>query len=202
MNAAQATFERVYAASDDPWGFRSSWYEARKRSILLSGLPRQRYCYGYEPGCSNGELAAALAPRCERLRVSDGVPAAVALARTRLAEFAHVEVAQEWMPQDWHSGAYDLVVLGEMGFYLSADALSTLAACVKRSLTGDGTVVACHWRHPVKDYTLDGARVHQMFDTQLGLSRLVHHEELDFVLDVWCADACSVAQREGLHEGL
>ena len=200
MNAVHDSFERVYAASDDPWGFRTSWYEARKRGILLACLPRQRYHSGYEPGCSNAELAAALAPRCERLRVSDGVPAAVALARTRLAGFTHVEVAQEWVPQDWPTGVYDLIVIGEMGFYLSADELQGLVACIKRSLNAEGTVVACHWRHPVRNYTLDGDTVHRMLDAQLGLARLVHHEEVDFVMDVWCADARSVAQREGLHE--
>lgn len=202
MNAVLDTFERVYAASDDPWGFRTSWYEARKRAVLVSCLPRQRYGNGYEPGCSNGELAAALAPRCERLRVSDGVPAAVALARTRLAGFPHVEVAQEWVPQDWRAGVYDLIVIGETGFYLSSNALHRLVACVKRSLSAEGTVVACHWRHAIKGYSLNGDTVHQMLDTQLGLARLVHHVEVDFVLDVWCADARSVAQREGMHEEL
>ena len=200
MNAVQNTFERVYAASDDPWAFRTSWYEARKRSILLACLPRQRYHSGYEPGCSNGELAAALALRCERLMVSDGAAAAVELARTRLADFAHVEVAREWVPQDWHGGVHDLIVIGETGFYLSAGELLTLAACIKRSLSAEGTVVACHWRHPVKGYSLDGDTVHRMLDAQLGLVRLVHHQEVDFVLDVWCADARSVAQREGLHK--
>ena len=202
MNPVQRTFEQVYAASDDPWGFRTTWYEARKRSILLSCLPRQRYRSGYEPGCSNGELAAALALRCARLRVSDGTAAAVALARTRLAGFAHVEVAQEWVPQDWHGGMHDLIVIGETGFYLTADELQRLAACIQRSLAADGTVVACHWRHPVHGYSLDGDTVHRMLDAQLGLARLVHHEEADFILDVWSADVRSVAQREGLHDEL
>lgn len=198
MNALQDTFQRVYAASEDPWGFRTSWYEARKRSILLSCLPLQRYQNAYKPGCSNGELAAALAPRCERLLASDGVPAAVALARTRLAGFKQVEVTQQWVPQDWRSGVYDLMVISELGFYLSADALQSLVICARRSLSAEGTVVACHWRHAVKGYALDGDTVHRMLNTQLGLPRLVHHEEADFVLDVWCADARSVAQREGI----
>lgn len=202
MNAVQNTFEGVYRISDDPWAFRTSWYEARKRAILLSCLPRQRYHSAYEPGCSNGELAAALALRCDRLRVSDGVPAAVALARTRLSSFTHVEVAHEWVPQDWGTGVYDLIVIGEMGFYLSADALTGVLGRVKHSLAAEGTVVACHWRHPVKGYTLDGDTVHQMLETQLGIPRVVHHQEADFVLDVWSADGQSVAQHEGLHEEL
>jgi len=39
--------------------------------------------------------------------------------------------------------------------------------------------------------------VHAIVDKQLGLAQLVHHEERDFVLDVWTQDARSVAQREG-----
>jgi hypothetical protein len=30
------------------------------------------------------------------------------------------------------------------------------------------------------------------------LTRLVHHEETDFIVDVWSRDARSVAQHEGL----
>jgi SAM-dependent methyltransferase len=198
MNPAHDTFASVYAASDDPWGFRTYWYEARKRDILLSCLPARRYRNAYEPGCANGELAAALAPRCEQLLASDGVAAAVALARTRLAGFKHVQVAQHWIPEDWGSGVYDLIVISEMGFYLSAQALQHLVVRARGSLSADGTLVACHWRHAIHGYEMDGDTVHRRLNTQLGLPRLVHHEEADFVLDVWCLDARSVAQREGL----
>ena len=47
----------------------------------MASLPRPHYKRGYEPGCANGELAAALAPRCDQLLVSDGVPAALDQAR-------------------------------------------------------------------------------------------------------------------------
>jgi SAM-dependent methyltransferase len=190
-------FDRMFEASDDPWGFRTRWYEARKRAITLASLPDAQYLNAYEPGCANGELAAALAPRCARLRVSDGAERAVALARNRLAGFPQVEVVQEWLPENWPSQNFDLIVLSEMGFYLSETALATLAAKAKASLAATGTLLACHWRHPVAGFDLDGDSVHAILHSHLGLHRLVHHEERDFVLDVWSCDARSVARREG-----
>ena len=72
-----AYFDGLFAASPDPWGFESRWYEHRKRALTLACLPSLRYRYGYEPGCANGELSAALADRCDRLLVSDGAEKAV-----------------------------------------------------------------------------------------------------------------------------
>ena len=46
--------------------------------------------------------------------------------------------------------------------------------------------------------TSGGDEVHAIFAQELGLSCTAHHIEEDFVLDVWCDDARSVATREGL----
>ena len=67
-----AHFEALFTSSNDPWGFRTRWYEARKRSLTLACLPHQRYASGFEPGCANGELSAVLAERCDHLLVCDG----------------------------------------------------------------------------------------------------------------------------------
>lgn len=190
-------FDTLFESTEDPWGFRTRWYEARKRSITLASLPEPHLQSAYEPGCANGELAAALAPRCARLRVSDGSASAVQLSRSRLAEFPHVQVVQEWLPDDWPSQTFDLIVLSEFGFYLDESALATIAVKAKASLRAAGTVLACHWRHPVEGFELHGDAVHAILDKHLGLAQLVHHEEKDFMLDVWSQDVRSVAQREG-----
>jgi len=197
MKDTRQVFDCLFEKSEDPWGFRTRWYEARKRSISLASLPDAQYQNAYEPGCANGELAAALAPRCAKLRVSDGAQAAVDLSRQRLAQFPQVQVFQEWLPDDWPGQTFDLIVLSELGFYLNKTAVATIAASAKASLQAAGTLLACHWRHPVEGFELHGDAVHAILDQQLGLARLVHHEERDFVLDVWSPDARSVAQREG-----
>ena len=60
-------FEQRFRASDDPWSFRTRWYEKRKRELTLASLPRQRYQRVFEPACANGELSAQLAERSDAL---------------------------------------------------------------------------------------------------------------------------------------
>ena len=192
-------FDAVFAASDDPWRFRSRWYEQRKRALTLASLPAPRYRNAYEPGCANGELSAALAGRCEALLVSDGADKAVALARRRLAALPHVSVAKAWLPAEWPiDQTFDLVVLSELGYYLDAASLGELARRVRRSLRPGATVLACHWRRPIHGCPLDGDRVHALFGSALGLACLSQTLDDDLRIDVWCDDPMSVASREGL----
>jgi SAM-dependent methyltransferase len=196
MTDARASFERLFAGSDDPWRYRSSWYEARKRDITLACLPHARYQRAFEPGCANGELTAALAGRCDAVLGFEGVEAAIALARQRTAKLPQVRIDRGWIPGDWPDGRFDLVLLSEMGFYLDRAGLADAAEKLVRSLDGQGTVLACHWRGEIKGFTLDGEAVHEALDNRLRMRRVVHHEEPDFVLDVWTADGLSVAERE------
>jgi len=69
---------------------------------------------------------------------------------------------------------------------------------VEASLGPGGTLVACHWNHPAGDRIQPTPTVHQRLGANPRLHRLVHHQERDFLLDVWCRDPRSVAQLEGL----
>lgn len=199
MPSTKHYFEAMFAESDDPWGFRSRWYEVRKRALTLACLPQARYASAYEPGCANGELSAALATRCDALRVSDGTPAAVHLARARLAAFDHVEVVQAWVPDDWPDAQFDLIVISELGYFLSRESLDLLATKMLGSLSERGTVLACHWRRPIAGFALDGDIVHDVLDMRLSLPRLSRLVEEDLRIEVWCRDARSVGTREGLR---
>jgi SAM-dependent methyltransferase len=191
-------FETLFAGNDDPWSFRSRWYEARKRAITLASLPRRRYGNAYEPGCANGELSAELAARCDRLLISDGTPRAVDIARDRLEGMAHVEVIQAWVPDDWPCERFDLVVISELGYFLTPDALDELIGKVRASLSPRGTVLACHWRRPIEGCALGGDEVQSRIANRLGLPSLMRVVDPDFLLEVWCQDSQSVAQRENI----
>lgn len=191
-----AYFDTMFADSDDPWGFRSRWYEERKRALTLASLPRRRYASAYEPGCANGELSAALALRCDRLLVSDGAPQAVLLARQRLQAIAHATVLQTWLPAGWPAQQFDLVVLSEIGYFLAPDALDDLVAKARASLRPGGTVLACHWRRPIDGCALDGQAVQRRIGEGLRMPQLSSTTDADFLLDVWCLDGQSVAQAE------
>lgn len=196
----QAYFEGLYGANDDPYGLDDRWYEQRKRALLLASLPRPRYRNAYEPGCGAGALTAELAPRCQALLAADFSARAVEVTRTRTASLPGVRVERHRLPDDWPgaSGPFDLIVLSELGYFLDADAMAVLAQRCAGSLAADGTLLACDWRIDFPQRRLATQSVHALLEN-LGLHRLARHEEDDFLLQVWSADARSVAQREAIR---
>ncbi|WP_104163911.1 bifunctional PIG-L family deacetylase/class I SAM-dependent methyltransferase [Cryobacterium sp. N22] len=192
-------FDEFYAGSPDPWGFETRWYEARKRAVTLAALPLPRYGAALELGCSIGVLSRDLADRCDTLLATDINEQALAVTRDRLAGLPGVTVERRTLPAEWPAGTFDLVVLSEIGYYCSPADLAVLLERCRQSLTPNGTLVACHWRHPVGEYPLGGDEVHAALAALPGLDRTVQHLERDFVLEVYePAPALSVAQREGL----
>lgn len=187
-------FERIYERREDPWGYLDRWYEQRKRDATLAALPSEWYEHALEVGCSIGVLTERLADRCGDLLAVDVSELAVERARERLGDRARIARldATAALPD----GPFDLVVLSEVGYYFG-DALDRVLAAARAALSPTGDLVACHWRHPVDDYPLSGDEVHVRI-AGLGLARLVRHEEDDFLLEVWSADARSVGRREGL----
>ena len=192
-----AYFDSMFTADSDPWKFRTRWYEVRKRALTLACLPKFHYDAAYEPGCANGELSAALSERCSRLLVSDGSAPAVQLARQRLAGLAHVEVRQAWVPTQWPDEQFDLIVISELAYFLTASALDAMIGKIKASLRSGGTVLACHWRRRSDDCEFSGDRLHRQLGSGLGLPHLSRLIEPDVRVDVWSADPRSVAQQEG-----
>lgn len=194
MTLPAGYFDALYARDPDPWGFTERWYEQRKYALTLAALPRPHYGHALEVGCSIGILTAALARRCDRLTALDPATAALEQARRRVP--GNVALRQGAVPDDWPAGRYDLVVLSEVGYYLDVAALDRLLDLTERDLDPGGTVLACHWRHPVADYPQTGDQVHAALARWPRLSRV---QEQDFLLDVLVpGGAPSVAAAQGL----
>ncbi|RAR54632.1 nodulation protein S (NodS) [Paraburkholderia unamae] len=195
----ESYFDSKFTSNPDPWNYEESWYEARKRAVLLAALPRALYDNAFEPGCANGFLSAELAQRCGHLLCADFSPRAVAIARARLRKFANVNVRRLVMPRDWPVGKFDLIVVSEFAYYLDIGECTVLAQHAASSLANLGVLASCHWRHGGELWMLNSARVHSIF-TQAAeddaLHTVVHIEDTDFLLDVWTRDAQSVALRE------
>lgn len=201
MTPAATTFDTLYQHSDDPWHLQSRWYERRKRQLTLAALPRERYRRAFEPGCAGGELTALLAARCDTLLAADLHERAVALTLARIshtAEASHVRVEQRTIPHEWPNETFDLIVISEIAYYLSDTELHALALRIGATLDVDGTLLACHWRRPFDAALQSTEALHAHFSAHCGLTRIVHHDEADLLLDVWTRDGCSVAQLEGI----
>ncbi|HEY0260997.1 MAG TPA: bifunctional PIG-L family deacetylase/class I SAM-dependent methyltransferase [Lacisediminihabitans sp.] len=193
-----AYFDATYARRPDPWGFETRWYEARKRALTLAALTRERYSSAFEIGCSIGMLTEGLAPRCDRLLAVDISQAAVDRARERLDESRNLTIERMDVSESYPDGDFDLILLSEVGYYFSVADLNHLLDRIDDTLTPEGILVMCHWRHAVKDYPLRADEVQSAALRHPRLRRIVQHIEEDFLLDVFSHDPRSVAEQTGL----
>ena len=193
-------FDHLYADNSDPWRISFGWYEERKRAVMTAVLPRRHYRMAFEPGCGNGILTSRLAQRCDHVVAWDGAQAAVANTRRALADVDNVEVHQARVPEWWPEGSADLIVVSEIGYYLTHTDLDQLIDKACASLEPGGTLIAVHWRRDAPDYPLGGDDVHAHFFGRPNLTRLGGYADDDFRIDIFAggADAASVAEDAGV----
>jgi LmbE family N-acetylglucosaminyl deacetylase/SAM-dependent methyltransferase len=188
-------FEALYSHSDDPWDLQGRFYEQRKRALQLAALPRARFRRAFEPGCATGLLTEQLAPRCDEVVAWDVAARALEQTRHRVhAAPTMVRVERGHIPDDWPDGEFDLIVLAEVGYYCVD--LDQLVKRIHATLTDDGVVVACHWRHAAPDHPHQAEVVHDAIGRDLRA--IVTHVEQDFLMHVWTRTGLSVAATEGI----
>jgi predicted TPR repeat methyltransferase len=183
-------FDALYAADADPWRVESSWYERRKRSVLMASLPREQYASAWEPGCGTGVTTEALASRVRSLVSSDLSGVAVDAARQRCASLPHVRCVVSALPDVPFEGVVDLIVAAEFLYYVS-DLDSALAAVWSRLAPG-GHLVVMHWAHHPHDAFRSGPATQASLASHAegsGAVRRVAHVDADFLLDVYEAQA-------------
>ncbi|HEY9414755.1 MAG TPA: bifunctional PIG-L family deacetylase/class I SAM-dependent methyltransferase [Pseudonocardia sp.] len=177
-------FSRLYReGGGDPWHTGSSWYEARKRDVLLACLPEQRYLHAAEPGCGTGLLTRELTRRCDRVSASDFTPDAVALAREATAGLAGVSVARRALPDGVPDGI-DLAVLSEVLYYLDPVDLAATHDRLAAALVPGGDLVVAHWRGWPSEAPQEAAEVHRRFTGDPRFDTLVEHLDSEFLLHV------------------
>ena len=88
------------------------------------------------------------------------------------------------LPEDWpRHEHFDLVVLSEVAYYLTADGLEDALDALDVSLQPGGHLVAVHWLGET-DYPLRGDEVHARLRRHPTLAHLSSYREDAFVLDV------------------
>jgi LmbE family N-acetylglucosaminyl deacetylase/SAM-dependent methyltransferase len=185
------TFERLHRDQADPWGVDSRWFEERKRALVLAMLPRRSFESVLDVGCSTGALTAALAARLSErgtLLAVDGADEALARARQRVCAMPAVTVRKLEVPHEWPEGDFDLVVVSEVGYFLSPTDVERLAHRIADALQPGGVVVLCHWVHPISGWVLDAGGVHRHFKAE-GLPPLAAtYDDSDVTIRVYAAD--------------
>ncbi len=162
-----AFFERLYAGNPDPWRFTSSRYEREKYRATLAALPRAKFRAGLEVGCSIGVLTRLLARRCRTLLAVDVAEAALREARRRTRGLAGVAVRRCRVPAEFPDRRFDLIVLSEVLYFLSAADLVALADRVLRALQPGGVLLLVNWTGATGT-PLPGAPATAVFVGRLG----------------------------------
>ncbi|MEJ7861852.1 MAG: SAM-dependent methyltransferase [Pyrinomonadaceae bacterium] len=180
-------FDDVYNANDDPWNFASSEYEAAKYDATVAALPVENYRSAFEIGCSIGVLTEKLAPLCGTLLAVDVNEKALNQARARCANLPNVRFRKMVVPNEFPDENFNLIVVSEVGYYLSAANWNEASAKIISRLDSSGVVVLVHWTHFVADYPQTGDAVHASF-ADLSRGKLKHLNAKrtgDYRLDVW-----------------
>lgn len=153
-------FDRKFQQHIDPWGYRTSRFEARKRSVLLQACGLRRRARGLELACANGATTQPLSQRCLRLVAVDSSSTAVAEARRATQDQKRVSVWRATLPAQMPRGRFDLVVVSELAYYLSRPALDRLIGALKASVAGSGRLVLLHHLCPFDDAAQPPGQAH------------------------------------------
>jgi predicted TPR repeat methyltransferase len=138
-----AYFDRMYQADPDPWGYETTPYECYKYAATLAALPDRRFRSALEIGCSIGVFSRMLAQRCDQLTSVDF--SEQALLRARSTPHEGISFERRAIPSQWPDQAFDLVVISEVLYYLSADDLQQTARRCVGTLDSGGIVLLVNW---------------------------------------------------------
>lgn len=180
----RAYFDSLYAADGDPWNFERSEYERDKYAHTLAALGHRRFGRALEVGCSIGVLTVQLAACCDALLALDISEAAVAAARERTAELAHVTIEHRSLPEQTPAGPFDLIVCSEVLYYWDAELLDEGLDAMARELAPGGLLLAVHWTEPTREYPLQGGRVHEVLRAHPALRSVSGEDMPHYRLDL------------------
>lgn len=195
-------FTDMYAKAPDPWQLSERWYEQRKYALTVAMLPLPEYRHAFEPGCSVGVLTEHLTHRCEHVTATDVAEAALDAVRARLergARLDRVTLRRLSLDSEWPAEDFDLIVLSEVAYYLSAPALRGVLDRECRRLRPGVTIIASHWRHRVEDYPLTGDEANAVIAETDDVNQLAAYLDDDVACAVFVkGPAQSVASRSEL----
>jgi len=178
-------FEAKYQRALDPWAFATSSYERNRYDQIVAALGGRRFRSAFEPGCSIGVLTERLASICDRVKASDVSPTAVARAAARCSRFPGVTFHTGALPFDLPEGMFDLIVLSEVGYYLTAPALRSLTMALIARLEPGGLLLAAHWLGNSPDHILSGDEVHDILNASPGCTQEMSRRYEGFRIDTW-----------------
>ena len=181
-----AHFDRIYARDQDPWQFRSSPYERAKYTATIAALPVRRFRAALEVGCSIGELTRLLTRRCDAVHGVDIAAAPLEVARARCEDLPQVRFSQMAVPAQWPLGQFDLIMLSEVLYFLSASDIAALAGRVRQALTPGGVVILVNWLGETGDPMTGDSAAEAFMHAATDLTADFHQRHALYRIDRLC----------------
>jgi len=179
-------FDDVYRYSEDPWSYETSDYEKKKYAATISALPKPHYETALELGCSIGVLTNMLSKKCSALLSVDVSDLALQKAKERLKSKPHIRFEKMFLPNEYPAEKFDLVIMSEVGYYLSLEDLKIAKEKIVSSLHSNGDLILVHWLPFVHDYPLTGDEVHNFFaEKNAHLKHVYGSKEEKYRIDVY-----------------
>lgn len=161
-------FELVFAADPDPWRTFTSDDEARKRRAIRHAIGPARHGRMLEIAAGNGSNSRMLATRSLRLDATEATAAGIRLVEAALPPSPRARAIRLTVPGRFPRSRYDAIVIAELLYYLSPEAMRRTARDTGRALRCGGTIVLAHHRVDFHDFVQHAADLHRIFLAQTG----------------------------------
>lgn len=180
-------FKGVYDASEDPWNFETSEYEAKKYAATIAALPKKQYEHVLELGCSIGVLTQLLAQKSKHLLATDVSQKALDLAARRCEKSGNISFRKMDFSKELPDSRYDLIMVSEVAYYLSPGDWESAAGNLYHRLEPEGNIVLVHWLPEVHDYPQTGDEVHESFEKLMKekMTKVFSDRAENYRIDVW-----------------
>lgn len=116
-----------------------------------------------EIAAGNGSNSAAIAPRALRLDATEATPSGTALVAQALGDYPRARALSLVVPGRWPRPRYDVAVVAEVLYYLSARDMARTARDLAAVLRPGGVLVLAHHRVDYPDFEQHAERLQQAF---------------------------------------
>lgn len=163
-----AGFAAKFAGDDDPWRTFTARDEAVKRAAILHAIGHRPVGRVLELASGNGSNSAAIARMALRLDATEGTREGVDLTARAVAAWPRACASLLVLPGRPPRLVYDVIVIAEILYYLSARDMARVAREMAARLTPGGTIVLAHHRIDFYDFAQHAAGIHARFLAETG----------------------------------
>ena len=156
-------FDAKFSGDADPWATFTDRDEALKRRAILNAMGPGPWGRVLELAAGNGSNSAAIAPRALRLDATEATASGTALVAKALGGRKRARAIELTVPARLPRVRYDIVVVAEVIYYLSACDMARTARDVAAVLRPGGVLVLAHHRVDYPDFAQHAAHLQRAF---------------------------------------